>query len=223
MSTATSLLLIAATPAQRWLSFLPVSSSIIFGGAHLVDLAIAGRVQLQGPPKREKVVVIDPRLISEPDVESGFAQIRNTKPASAQATLGKLGEGSEKNVAATLAQRGQVRLYDRRLLGFPSQKVELVDTAGRAQLVEGIRLVLLHNGPVNQALAPIIGMLDASSQLGLVLNRQERKHAKAVVKRINEGNWATEGVREAVAATHAATMTAVGMAMAASVVASGNS
>ena len=88
--------------------------------------------------------------------------------------------------------------------------------ARRDALVGGLRQVLLHGQPADSRTGPLVGLLLASDQLGLVVEKRERKAAKARAAVVAEGDWASEGVRRAIRDAQAAMNAALAASVAAS-------
>ena len=70
-------------------------------------------------------------------------------------------------------------------------------------------LALLHGREPSPQTGALLAVLDASDLLKHVVDRPDRKAAKARAKQIAEGNWASAGVRKAIEASQAAITAAV--------------
>lgn len=210
MSIATNLLLVATDPDTHRCRLSSANNAAIIGGAHLLDLVAAGRVGTEGQGKKVKVFVTDPSPFPEPEVDAALDRLRNDrKPRRASDAVGRLGKNGIANGYRRLVETGRLRDRNQTFLGFKLRRYDIVDGAGQQDLIRRVRDTLLHGFQVDETTGPLIGLLEASNQLKLVVYRSERGKAKVAAKKISAGDWASAGVRDAIAATQAAMTAAI--------------
>jgi hypothetical protein len=210
VSTLTDLVLLTTEPQSGRSKTSSAAPDAVFGGAVLLDLVAAGAVALVGEGKRARVEVVDASLRADPVLEAGLARLRDRKPAKAQSAVTRLGKHARRVAYEALTASGQVRPREDHVLGmFPVTRHDVVDLAGREELLTGVRAVLLQDQPADGRTGPLVGILHAGDLLGVVVDKPDRKRAKERAKEVSRGDWAAEGVRQAIAAANMAVMTAV--------------
>ena len=205
MSTAEDFLLLVTDPVSGKAQLDSMKSDPVLGGAHLFDLVAAGRLALDGGGRKARVVVQDRAALDDPVLEAAFDRVRDRGRQTPQNTVDKLGKGGRKRVGAALEAKGWLRRRPATALGvFPLTRHDVVDTARRNDLVNRIRSTLLHDQPADAETGPLIGLLAAADLTKLVVDKPDRKRAKARAKVVAEGDWASEGVRRAIQAAQSA-------------------
>jgi hypothetical protein len=203
-TVAENLLLVSLDPESGKVRLPSMASDAALGGAVLIDLVLLGRLELVGSGRKARVAVADRTPVDDPDLQIAFERVWQRGHQVPKSIVTRLGRKQRKAVLATLERKGLVRDAQRRFLGFPLERYELVDVARRDDLVARLRQVLLHDQPADQVTGPLVGLLLAADQLGLVVEKRERKAAKARAKVVAEGDWASEGVRRAIQDAQAA-------------------
>jgi hypothetical protein len=205
MSTAEDFLLIATDPETGKAMFGAPKSDPVLGGAFLIDLVAAGRLALEGQGRKARVVVADPEPVDDPVIGQAFARVRNKGRLTPQNSVSKLGSQSKKVLYDALVASGTLRRRPARALGiFPLTRYDFVETARRDDLRTRIQASLLHDQPADSETGPLIGLLSAADLTKIVVDKPDRKKAKARAKILAEGDWASEGVRKAIKAAQAA-------------------
>ncbi len=205
MTTAEDLLLIVTDLESGKPQLDSMKADPVIGGGHLLDLVAAGPLALEGAGRKARVVVTSHATVDDPVLEQAFARVRNRGRQSPQNAVTKLGKHGRKQVYGALVAKGQMRARPAKALGiFPVSRYDVVDTARRNDLVNRIRASLLHDQPADAETGPLIGLLSAADLTKLLVDKPERKAAKARAKAIAEGDWASEGVRKAIQAAQAA-------------------
>jgi hypothetical protein len=205
MSTAEDLLLIVTDPLSGKPQLDSMKADPVLGGAHLLDLVAAGRLGLDGEGRKTRVVVNDYATVSDPVLEQAFTRVRNRGRQTPQNTVAKLGKQGRKHVYAALVANGQMRVLPAKALGiFPLSRHEIVDSARCHNLINRVRASLLHDQPADAETGPLIGLLSAADLTKVLVDKPERKQAKARAKVLAEGDWASEGVRKAIQAAQSA-------------------
>lgn len=205
MSTAEDLLLIVTDPLTGKPRLDGGKADIVLGGAHLLDLVAAGHLALDGEGRKARVVVVSHAPVGDPLLEQAFARVRNRGRQTPQNTVTKLGKQGRKHVYAALVAKGQMRVRPAKAFGiFALSRHDIVDSARCHDLVNRVRASLLHDQPADAETGPLIGLLAAGDLTKLLVDKPERKRAKARAKVIAEGDWASEGVRKAIQAAQSA-------------------
>jgi hypothetical protein len=205
MTTAEDLLLIVTDLETGKPQLDSMKADPVIGGAHLLDLVAAGHLELDGQGRKAKVVVSSHTPAADPLLAQAFARVRNRGRQSPQNTVTRLGKHGRKQAYAALVAKGQMRARPAKALGiFPLSRYDVVDTARRHDLINRVRASLLHDQPADAETGPLIGLLSAADLTKLLVDKPERKLAKARAKVIAEGDWASEGVRKAIQAAQSA-------------------
>jgi len=222
MTVAEDLLLIATDPVSGKPMIGAPQADPVFGGAFLLDLVAAGRVTLQGDGRKARVVIADRTPIEDAMSEQAFARIRNRGLQKPQTVVTKLGKNGRRLVYESLGAKGAVRRRPAKVFGiFPLTRHDVINTARRDDLRTRIRSSLLFDQPPDADTGPLIGLLSAGDLVKIIVDKPDRKVAKARAKVLADGDWASESVRKAIQAAQAA-ITA-GIVAASSAAASGSS
>ena len=205
MTTAEDLLLIVTDPLTGKPQLDSMKADPVLGGAHHLDLVAAGYLALDGVGRKARVIVVSHAPVGDPLLEQAFARIRNRGRQTPQNTVTKLGKQARKHVYASLVTKGQMRVRPDKAFGiFALSRHEVVDSARRHDLINRVLASLLHDQPADAETGPLIGLLAAADLTKLLVDKPERKRAKARAKVIAEGDWASEGVRKAIQAAQSA-------------------
>ncbi|MGJ9411740.1 GPP34 family phosphoprotein [Aeromicrobium sp. CF4.19] len=204
MNLAEDLLLVALDPSSGKVRIQSTRTDPVLGGAALVQLVHLGRVGVEGAGRKARVLTIDPTPVSDPGLEAAFGRIRQRGRQAPREAVGRLGKGYRPGVLSALVQQGVLSHRDAKVLGIAVQRFELLDAARRDGLVARLRAVLLQDQPADEDTGPLVGLLLAANLLGLVVERPDHRQAKARAAIVAEGDWAADGVRQAVAAGQAA-------------------
>jgi hypothetical protein len=177
----------------------------VLGGAFLFDLVAAGRLALDGQGRKARVVVANPAPVDNPVVEQAFARVRNKGRLTPQNSVAKMGKQGKQRVYEALVASGRLRRRPAKALGiFPLTRYDIVDFARRDDLRTRIHASLVHDQPADAETGPLIGLLAAADLTKIIVDKPDRKKAKARAKVLAEGDWASEGVRKAIKAAQAA-------------------
>ena len=189
------------------------------GGAVLVELALAHRVQIDPPAgfwKTETVHVVpesegeepapSDSVLADPILRDAY-QLVAAKPRYLQDMLARIGANLHRTVTDRLVERGLVHKTSKRFLGifrttaWPAEDVQY-EQALRAEIS---RALTSREAP-SPRVAALIALLMASQQLRL-LQIPEGLTAQDVRDRATElskGNWGAQTVSDAVTQAHAA-------------------
>lgn len=209
MTIAEDFLLLATEPTTGKFLLSSMINDITLGGATLVDLIEADRVELTGEKSKARIVLVDNTPIGNPLLDRSIMMLQSKGPMRPQTAVGQLGKKSRVPLYEALAARGFVRREPHKALGlFPNDRWPLIDTVRRDNLLQLIASSLLHGMDATGETGPLIGLLAASNKLQIVVDKPELKAAKARAKVIAEGDWASDAVRKAIQAAMTGVMIA---------------
>jgi hypothetical protein len=210
MTTAEDFLLVMTDPASGKAPISSMAADAVFGGAFLFDLVTGGRLVLDGEGRKARVVVALDSPPDEPLLAGAFERLRTRRPMSPRNAVTRLGKKGRVRTYEALVARGAVRLREEKTMGlFPVTRYEIVDTARRDDLVTRIRASLLHDQPADTETGPVIGLLSAADLTKTLVDKRDRQRAKERATIVAEGDWASEGVRQAIQAAQTAMTVAI--------------
>lgn len=209
MTIAADLTLIATDPATGRFRLSAANPGAVYAGAHLIDLLEAGRLSTRGEGRRLRVLVDDRTPTGRPDLDHALSRLTKDKPLTVASVIARLGHEGRKRAYDALEREHRVRSRSERVLLFGVTRYDVLDTDGRDELVRSLRSVLLEEADPDARTGPLVSLLAAVNQLGLVVGRPERRAAKARAKAVSAEDWASEAVRRAVAGAEAAVMAAI--------------
>lgn len=179
------------------------------GGAVLVELALAGSVEVEAAPgrwSRAKVRATTRLPPADPVLREALAVVAEKERAS-QDLVSRLGRKRREPLLDRLAAAGIVRLEQDKVLGlFPRRRWPAVDSDHEAVVRHSLRDALLHGAQPDERTAALIALLAALDVVHKVVDRRgvPAKEVKRRAREIAEGDWAAGAVKDAVSAAHAA-------------------
>lgn len=210
MTTAEDFLLVMTDPTTGKPMMGSAETDALFGGAFLFDLVAAGRLALEGEGRKARVAITSQAPVDDPVLQAAFMRLHGRKPQSPQNAVTRLGRKGRVRTYEALVRKGAVRTRDEKVLGlFALTRHDVVDTVRRDDLVRRIRASLLTEQPADAETGPVIGLLSAADLTKKLVDRSDRRQAKARAKVVAEGDWASEGVRKAIQAAQSAMTAAV--------------
>lgn len=190
-------------------------------GAVLIELVVAGRVNLQGEGRQAQVVVTDPAPLGDPVLDVALQSLIEKGPQKPGATISRLGKGLRDRLNDQLAARGILRREDGKVLGiFPTTRWPTQDPGYEAGVRAPVVGALLKGVEPDGKTAAIISVLTAADMLNTVVQKPDLKAAKARGKEIGDGNWATDSVRKVIQEAQGAIAAAVMVTTTATVITS---
>ncbi|NYI75627.1 GOLPH3/VPS74 family protein [Nocardioides panzhihuensis] len=171
------------------------------GGAILTELAMAGSVQVQ--PKSgltpAKAVAVPGGRPDEPILAAAYDSLA-AKPVAAKNAVTNLGKGLHEALAARLCDRNILRRRDERILGlFPRTTWPAADSTHENAVCGQLYAVLVQGVTPDARTGPLIALLSSIDFAHKVVDTKA-VGAGAVKKRAKEiarGDWAAEGVKDA--------------------------
>lgn len=180
------------------------------GGALLMELALRGRVDVEGEGRRSRVVVRDGSPTGEPVLDDALARLSAGGPVPPKKAVTELAKKASERVHDSLATRGILRREEGRVLGiFPVTRWPAEHSAHEAALRTQLHSVLVLGVQPTPEIAATVSLLRAANLLSSVVDRADRKVAKKRAKEIESLGWASDGVRRVVEAADAAVLAAV--------------
>lgn len=185
--------------------------STVLGGAVLLELAVAGAVDVDKRSrwKQPKVHVVDAARITDPLLARAVRTIAE-KDRTAQSLVNKIGKELKTELAERMVKRGLLGREDTDVLGIRRTRFPALDAVHKNELKMSITAVLVHQDAPDERTGALIALLSAVDRAHKTVGssdvpgREIKKRAKQVAK----GTWAADAVRDAVnAATTAITAT----------------
>jgi hypothetical protein len=179
------------------------------GGAVLLDLALAGRVDVVD----RRVAVLDPAPTGDPLLDEALALIAAEKGRRPGHWVTKLAKRTRPLVLARLVDQGVLTVQKDRVLGvFPRTKYPAAQGGEPPAEVETRRRLeaaMAGDGPVDPRTAALCALVAATDLDRKVFGGMDRKRVKARLKEVSEGAWAAAAVRKVIADIQAAVMAAI--------------
>lgn len=186
----------------------------LLGGALLVELALAGAVDVEpgaGRWRSAKVVVTPGASGADPLLGRALAVVRE-KPRTAVALVDRIGKGVREELQDRLVSRGVLERREHRALGlFPVTRWPAADVEHERAVRDRLEAALVRGldpDPRTAALIALLGAVDQAHRCvdrGTVPAREVRRR----VREISEGDWGAKAVSDAVRAASAAVTSAV--------------
>jgi hypothetical protein len=189
---------------------------VALGGAQLIELTLAGRVDLTGDDEGRKgrLVVRDATRTTDPLLDEALDVVASKAGKKPDAVVGPLGKKLRDRLYTRLAEQGVLRSEHGKVLGvFPTTKWPAADAAHERQLRAGLEQALLTGLQPPERIAALVSLLHALRSVHKVVRPKDHGLAKRDLdrraKEIAEGDWGSAAVRKAVQAMTAATLAAV--------------
>lgn len=184
------------------------------GGALLVELALAGAVEVEdkrGFWHSAKVRPASAAAPQDPLLAAALATVAE-KERGAQDLVNRLGKGVKDDLFASLERRGMVEQRTDKVLGlFPRRTWPAVDSTHEDAVRRALTAALVSGAEPDERTRALVALLDALGRAHKTVDHQGmsggevRKRAKALA----DGDWAAKAVKDAIAASTAAMTAAV--------------
>ena len=197
---------------------------VALGGAVLAELAIDELVTVAEKQNWWRTAKVTARAgaPTDPVLAAAHAVVAE-KERSASDLVSRLGKGLKDELVSRLVAHGMVHEEHDKALGlFARTRWPAASTAHEADVRRAVEDTLVRGLDPDPRTGALVALLSALDQAHRVVehpamsNGEVRKRAKVVA----EGEWAAEGVRDAIVAANAAVVAAITAAAAASSVAS---
>jgi hypothetical protein len=179
------------------------------GGALLVELALAGSVEVEEKTtawRKAKVHPVDGRTPPEPLLREAYDVVA-TKPRSAEDLVERLGKGAKDRLAEQLVERGILRRDASRALGvFPRTRWPAVDSTHEAEVRRALTGALVQGAQPDERTRALVALLHALDKAHRVVDHEglPSREVRRRAKELAEGDWAAKAVRDAITASTAA-------------------
>lgn len=185
--------------------------STALGGAVLLELALAGAVDAgtRSRWKQPKVHVVDAARVTDPILGRAVRTIAE-KDRTAQSLVNKIGKGLKTELAERMVKRGLLDRHDTEVLGIRRTRFPALDTSHKNELKKAITTVLVRQVPPDDRAGALIALLSAVDRAHKTVDGSDvpGREIKKRAKKVAEGAWAADAVRDAVAAATTAITTA---------------
>ncbi|MEV4736932.1 MULTISPECIES: GOLPH3/VPS74 family protein [unclassified Microbacterium] len=180
----------------------------VLGGAVLADLSAQGRAVSEDAGLRGVLVRASGYAPDDELLRPAWDYI-SEKPRGIQGVLAGIGPTMRAPLLDRLVEHGHLTRTERRALGiFPTTALTEGDSGRRAEIIAGMRAVLVDGEEPSERLAPIIALVSASG--GLPTLHREIPWSGDVAtraKQIERGDWAGAAAAAAVTRTMLAVIT----------------
>jgi Golgi phosphoprotein 3 (GPP34) len=199
-------------------------ADIALAGAQLVELSMAGRVDVDD---RKRLVVLDASPTGDEVLDRALEAVVGRQGKKPSAVMGQLRKKVREELYARLTSTGMLRAEEGTVLGiFPRKSWPAGSTEHEAALRRELTAALVHGASPDLRGGALIALLHALRSTHKVVDPQEhglkRRELDRRAEEIAQGSWGSDAVREAVDAMTAAVMTAVIAGTAASSAAAGS-
>ena len=225
MLLAEDLLLLLTDDESGRLLVSASEADVALGGAQLIELTLAGRVDLtgEGEGRKGRLVVRDGSRFGDPLLDEALGVVVRLEGKKPDAVVGPLGKKLRDRLYERLAAQGVLRSERGKVLGvFPTQKWPAADAAHERQLRAQLEQALLIGLPPQERVAALVSLLQALRSVAKVVPPKQHGVSKRDLERrakeIAHADWGSAAVRKAVDAMAAATMAAVTAATSAAVI-----
>lgn len=210
MLIAEDLLLLATDDATGRTTVSSVQLDPALAGAVLIELVVAGRVNLEGEGRAAQVVVTHQSPLGDPVLDAALQSLIDKGPLKPSSVIPRLAKGLRGRLNDQLAGRGILRREDGKVLGlFPTTRWPAQDAAYEEQVKGQVAGALLKGLEPDGRTGAIISVLTAADMLKTVVDKQDLKAAKVRGKEIGEGNWASDSIRKVIQEAQSAIAVAV--------------
>jgi hypothetical protein len=184
------------------------------GGALLVDLALAGNVEVvkgSGVWARAKVLPTPAPAPSDPVLHDALEVVAH-KERTAQDLVARLGKRRRDQLLERLRERGILERREDRVLGLVHRRRwPTLDATHEAGVRRELGDALVRGARPEQRTAALVALLSALDLAHKVIDREglPAREVKQRAREIAEGDWSAKAVKDAVAAAQAAMTAAV--------------
>ncbi|MBT2366410.1 GPP34 family phosphoprotein [Streptomyces sp. ISL-10] len=192
------------------------SAAWAVAGGILLDLALAGRVAVAD----KRLRTVDPTPTDVPLLDERLRKITdwsaNRRSAKVAAWLTKDQSKAPRATLDSLVSRGLVAEERRHALGiFPVRRYPEADGSVERELRGRLSGVVLHGGTPDDRTTGLIALLHGAKLHRIAFPDVPRKRVEARMAQIADGQWAGDGVREAIRDMQAAMVTVTVVTLAA--------
>lgn len=174
--------------------------SYAIAAASLVELALAGRVQVHD----DQVTVRDAAPLGDPTLDAALADIsgeEKRKPRSTKEWIEHLRKGAVAGTTESLVGKGLIREEKKKVLGlFPVRRYPEADGSVESALRQRLDEIVLRGAAPDERTASLVALLHGAKLHGLLYQKPQLATAKVNMEKVAHGRWAGPAVRQAVKA-----------------------
>ncbi len=184
-------------------------------GAVLIELAMAGKVDVTGPDdtgRAGRLVVRDPAPTGDSLLDEPLARLSANPGRKPGRGLDLIKKDLRAATYRRLVERGTVRSESGKILGiFPIHRWPAQDVAQETRIRRALHDALVVGTTPQPQTAALISLLQAIKAVNKVLDipREDRSAVKERARQIAHYAWAADAVRKAVDAVNSAVVAAV--------------
>jgi hypothetical protein len=210
MLIAEDLVLLATDDATGKTTVSSMHLEPALAGAVLMELVVAGRVNIEGEGRHAMVVITDRTPSGDPVLDAALQSLVEKAPLRPGSAIHRLTKGLRERLNGQLEERGLLRRESGKVLGvFPTTRWPAQDFGYEAEVRSHVVGVLRDGQEPDARAALIITVLTAADMLTTVVDKDDLKAAKARGTEIGEGNWAGDSVRKVIQEAQTALAAAV--------------
>ena len=186
------------------------------GGALLIELALAERVDVAGPGeavRHGRLLVRDPTPTGDGLLDEALATVGEKEGSKPQSVVAALGRRSRGRLYERLTDGGVLRAEEGRVLGiFPRRRWPSADAAHETSVRAELETALRNGTTTDPRTGALISLLYALRAAHRAVDPGSvglsKRELNGRAKGIAEGNWAATSVRGAIDSMHAAVIAA---------------
>jgi hypothetical protein len=216
MLIAEDLLLLLTNDETGKLAASPSEVDVALGGALLVELTLMQRVDLAGPSEQVRkghLVVRDASATSDPLLDEALATVGEKQGKKPQNVVTALGKRVRVRLYDRLVDRGVLRAESGKILGifprhtWPAQDATHEDSV-RADLLTALRNAMTGDPKTGALISLLLALNAVHKAVSPAAAGLSKREMNANAKRIAEGDWASDAVRQAIDSMNAAVIAA---------------
>lgn len=216
MLLAEDLLLLLTDDDTGRLAASGTAVDVALGGALLVELALADRVDVAGADERVRegrLVVRDPSPTGDVLLDEALAVVERREGKRPQGVVARLGRRVRARLYERLVQGGALRADDDRVLGIlPRHRWPAQDPAHESAVRAGLATALRAGATTDPRTGALVSLLLALRAVHKAVDPASvglsKRALNANARRIGEGEWAAQAVRRAIDSMTAAVVAA---------------
>jgi hypothetical protein len=181
----------------------------VLGGALLIELALAGAVEVEEKPshwKGAQVSVVPDARPDDPVLGAAYDVVAE-KPRTAQALVDKIGKHKREELLGRLVDRGILERREAKMVGLiPRTRWPAADMDREQELRRALNGALVQGLQPDDRTAALIAILVSMGRAHRVIDHEGLASSvvKKRAKQISEGAWAAKAIRDALNAATAA-------------------
>ncbi|GAA3162992.1 hypothetical protein GCM10010531_13680 [Blastococcus jejuensis] len=193
---------------------------LALGGALLIELALAGHVDVAGPDealRQGRLLVRNPGPTGDGLLDEALATVGQKEGSKPQSVVTALGKRIRGRLYERLTEGGVLHAEEGRVLGiFPSHRWPAADAAHETSIRAELETALRNGTTSDPRTGALISLLYALRAAHRAVDPEavglSKRELNGRAKGIAEGNWAAKSVRGAIDSMHAVVIAATSSA-----------